>query len=412
MHQSKRQPGLGAARSTLLALLAGNALIGGCIPSTAANATCAHLPPPAPDRIGRAQVFNSRIPDKTVLIGRRDIEWNNDGPRLEGVYSMHYMAADREKDKTKTAEWYQNNQPDWIVYKCDGQTIANSYRYPYGYATPVDITNPAVRNHLYEENVRPVLGTNRFDAISVDNLSDENKWGRCGVIRSGVFQREFAGSDIDLSFNRAQHDWLEWLRAKVNADGLCLAGNAYFSGQNPAGFELVADALDIVVEEHGVTRRAKPMELGRAWQTRFGLYRRVATNKPLLIIDYVAQTRDEVTIPAISWSIANYLLVKEDRTYLAMTPMNAPSEFEDFDQLYLQTGRALGPPQTDGRIWWRRFEHAIAVVNPSALFSGRLSLGDNDWRDFEGRVSHGSVEVPPASALVLAPAMAPEPRAP
>ena len=77
------------------------------------------LPPPVPDRIGRAQIFDFHIPDKSVMVGRRDFIWDARGAPMPGIYSTTYLAVDRDLNKSHNAAWLQANHPDWIVSGCD-----------------------------------------------------------------------------------------------------------------------------------------------------------------------------------------------------------------------------------------------------------------------------------------------------
>ena len=85
------------------------------------------MPPAVPDRIGRAQIFDYGVKDRSALLGKRDIIWGDGGPKVPGLYTLHYMMVDRDPDKTHDLTWYQTNHPDWVVYQKDHKTVANEF---------------------------------------------------------------------------------------------------------------------------------------------------------------------------------------------------------------------------------------------------------------------------------------------
>ena len=211
--------------------------------------------------------------------------------------------------------------------------------------------------------------------------------GPVRVRHHGQWEQQFSGEKVDPTYAQALRDWVAWLRQRVHARGLCLAGNDYFSSDDPAGFLTVADGLDIVIDEHGFTDRrgGRPADKEQGWLTRMRTYQQVAAAKPLVIIDHIADTPEQVSKATIAWSIANYLLVKGDRTFLAMTSLKGIPAFEDYPELYIRTGRPLAAMETDGRVFFRRFENAVAVVNPSSAQAASFMPPGPGWRDLKAR---------------------------
>jgi hypothetical protein len=436
-------------------------------PATAANIGCSHLPPPVADRIGRVELFISGIRSRSDLIGKFDIVWADyfykpGWARSREIYSIKYMTATRDPNfyaripnprsndgftKTRDLRWYHRNHPDWVVYKCPGVPEPSMCRRPpvdkgpnnpayecffpnsVDYV-PLDVNNPAVRQFLFNANLvgppyaRPfkgypakgsplvtyssVLGSGLYDAVGVDNLENEDPFGACGIYRNGTFVRRYSGTRVDPRFVQDQVDWMNWLRRRVNAAGLCLVGNDYFNTANPDGFLKIAATLDIVADEHGFTRETGPMETGAAWRLRIKTYRHlIATGKPLIIVDHLdppVAAGDAARAHAlISWSIANYLLVKGDLTYLGLASTKIQGRLvKAYPGLFIETGRPGEAMQTDNILYWRHFEHALAIVNPS-LTPGYLNIGKAVWRGLDKRSFTGRISVPPASALVLVP---------
>lgn len=391
----------GKERRFVLSKVAGGvaALVG--LVSMEAHGSCTNLPTSVPDRIGRLQVFDSRIPDKRVLAGHRDIIWGDAHEKIPGIYSTFYMPADRDFDRSHDIEWYRHNHPDEVVYQCDRRTVANEYKYAFGYYTPVDINNPHVRTRLFSQAMERLTATARqYDAIAVDNVSARNDWKRCGISRAGEWTPLYSGALPDPVFARDMARWVGWLGHSAHEKGMCIAVNLYFHGDDEDGYRQIADQSDIVNDEHGFTRHCQPMDRGQAWIRRATLYAEVARKKPFEIIDYACPALKQIDQRVLNWSIANYLLIKGDRTYLAIVPEGNVGEFVDFPELYIPTGLPLGQFERTDDIFFRRFERALSLVNPFSR-AATYDLGKARWKDFVGRPVAGKIVLPGGTGLVL-----------
>jgi len=356
------------------------------------------LPPPAIGRVGRAQIFDYRLKDKSVLIGRRDFIWNASGPPIP-VWSTNYIAADRDLDRTHTLAWFEANHPDWIVYGCDG-VPTDEYGDVY---ISVDITRPEVREALFEQGVVAKTAKRPVQSIGVDNLDNTNSFRECGVRQGGALKKNYSGRRVDPSFAQHQADWMAWLAPRVHARGLALTGNLSYNGGDRASYWKIAHNLDVILDETGFERKCRPIMLDGQWLDRITLFRDVARAKPLVVIEQVCPTLPEITPATIAWSLANYLLIKEDRTYLALTPEIQPyGALDDFPELYLNIGAAAGPLSERGGVYYRRFERALALVNPSSRSQATFEVEGGGWKDEATGISQaGSITLPPATAMVL-----------
>lgn len=358
------------------------------------------LPPLVADRVGSAQIFDSNLTNRASLVGRRDIIWGDEGPRLPGIYSMKYMTVDRDDDATHTVGWYDAHaRSGWVMRKCDGSP-ATEFGDPNA---PVDITRPEVRQFLYDEAVAPAANPHRYDAMAVDNILATNTFKRCGVERGGKLVRRYGGAHVDPAYTRDVADWLQWLGGRIHADGMCMAGNLWYEEGDIAGFRQLAASLDIVVDEGGFTRNCKASVTDAHWLVRLRTMRDIAKEKPLIVIDYVCPHSADMTPAALDWSLANYLLLKGDRTYLAIRPLvTEKGPLYDPAQLHVKTGRADGDFKQRGGVYYRQFAQALALVNPSSTRRAQFDLGSGStWRDLRGVAHSGRVTMSPASALVL-----------
>src|SRR5260370_42651244 len=103
--------------------------------------------------------------------------------------------------------------------------------------------------------------------------------------------------------------------------------------------------------------------------------REVAREEPLIVIDYVCPHAAEMTPAALDWSLANYLLLMGDRTYLAIEPeVTEQGPLDDPPQMHLDTGRAKGDFHERDGIFYREFERALPLVNPSSTAAAQFDL--------------------------------------
>jgi len=364
------------------------------------------LPQPVPDRIGRAQVFAYKIKDRQALRGKRDIIWGDEGPKIEGIYSLRYMMTDRDPERKHDVAWHKTHHPEWISYKSDRESPAHEFKYYYGYDTPVDVANPAVRDYLFDVNVRPVVGTGRYEGVAVDNVHSTNGWQRAGVWRQDGWRQQYSGARVDPAYARDTADWMRWLATRVHAAGMSLVLNLYPNNHrtgldDQTGYRLIAEEADIILDEHGYTRKGKPIVTDKTWLEYVSLFADLARTKGVIVDDQIAANRAQVTPAVINWALANYLLVKGDRTYVAWLLDDAAAELNDFPELYLPIGRPREEFVRVGDVYQRRFEKVIALVNPASKASATYRVPPGEWHDLAGAELSGTVNLPPASGLVL-----------
>jgi hypothetical protein len=306
---------------------------------------------------------------------------------------------DRDPNRTHDLDWLKANHPDWIVYGCDHAPIRE-----FGDVYPsIDINSPEVRRDIFEQGVLGALSKRPFDAIGVDNVENSNAFKECGVSVNGQWRQRYGGQRVDATFADAQADWMGWLAARVHAKGLALAGNLAYGGADRASFIKVAHHLDVVLDEEGFERNCLPSQTGARWLDRITLYRDLAREKPLVAIEKLCPTLAQITPKTLNWALANYLLIKTDHTYLSLNPeQQGYAYFNDFPDYYLKIGRPLGPMSQRGGVYFRQFERALALVNPSPSAPAIFNLGQEGWRDrVTRRVLLGPITLPPATAEVL-----------
>jgi len=360
------------------------------------------MPPAVPDRIGRAQIFDYKIPDKQTLLGKRDIIWGDEGRKVEGLYGLKYLMTDRDPEQKHDVDWYKANHPDWVSYKNDRTSPAHEFPYSWGFNTPVDVTNPAVREYLWEANLKGIPGAHRFEGIAVDNVECRNEYLRGGVWADGAWKQQYDGTKkVDAAYARDTAEWMEWLAGRAHAAGMSLVANHYPHVEDEAGYRLVASKLDIICDEQGYTRRGKAMASDENWLKKMTLFAELARTKPIIVIDQLTKDPATVTPEVINWALANYLLMKGDWTYVAWPTEDAYGKFDDYPELYLPIGRPLESFTRDGTVFRRHFEKVLALVNPARSAPASYQLEPGRWHDLQGAERQGTLELPPGSGLVL-----------
>jgi hypothetical protein len=318
--------------------------------------------------------------------------------------------------------WYQANHPDWLVYRNDRTTLALSFEYrtaagqPF-HLPPVDITNPTVREYIWNRRVAPVL-LEGHRLISFDNGGPLNGDGRAGVKdASGGWKQLFSGAGRDPAYVRAVREWLEWMRRRIHAAGARVAMNMDYGRGVEAEFITVAGAADLVLHEGSfVDQRCSKDHVryqddvpGRPpidyWTARFTTFRQVARERGLVLTQ--ACTAGQLQPGVVSWAVANYLLVRGPQTFIAFyggpppaTVRNLVLERPEFSvQIGAPTGEPARIPGT--KMWSRAYTNGIVLVNPSATSAHSTALPAGTYRDLEGRLWRGRITVPPTTGLVL-----------
>ena len=228
-------------------------------------------------------------------------------------------------------------------------------------------------------------------------------------------------------------NYLTELASRTHAVGGCVAANNTYYSEDVAGFKRIIDSVDIDADETGFTEHVddtatinpdgetenstaeqvcapKPWSkyLDGNWLTRTNalLYATQNPNKALEIIDKPCYYNEQIKSSMLDWPLANYLLIKYDRTYLSIEGEKPDVAYVDFPQLYAPIGAPIEDMQTNATnsLYWRHFEGALAIVNPSSKNSATFDLQNGRWVGIDQQVRSGVITLQPASALFLVPA--------
>jgi hypothetical protein len=437
-------PALAKGSKTLTALEAGTYTYTLTTTSGAGSSTCSTTlrvtgtatPPEVPkviDRIGLAASFNVSAQDPSAP--KYDLLWTFGVPTstsrpMGGFYVPHNrepLGVPGEPPRFGAEEhhpvaWYRANHPDWLVYKNDRATLAASFEYrtaagqPY-HLPPIDITNPAVREYIWDRRIAPAL-LEGYRLISFDNGGPFNTELRAGVKPTpGGWRQLFRGTTTtDPAYVRAVRDWLDSMRRRIHAAGARAGMNMDYGKGYEAEFLSVAGAADIVMNEGSfVNQRCAKDDFhyqddvpGRpdpdVWTARFTMFRQIARERGLVLAHpCTGQAQPAV----VSWAIANYLLVRGERTFLVLqqgaTWETTRSLVVERPEFAVPIGAPAGEPTRipGTKLWSRAYTNGLVLVNPSATTAHSTTLPAGAYRDLEGAVKQGRIAVPPTTGLVL-----------
>ena len=368
--------------------------------SSPAGARSVTLPRPVQSGIGSAQIFEYK-PAGTIpfLTTKPDFVW---GARVASPdqYRTYYVAFDRDAVREHDENWYKENRPDWLVYKCDRKNLALSYKYSFGYYMPIDISNIAVRQYFWSTKILPALKSG-FQGIAFDNVSAVNYASRCGTYQAGSWDQQFTGARVDKSYSSAVRDWLSWMAERIHGEGGSVAINLFFSANDVEGYESIAAHADIIVDEGGFSRKCHPWIVGNAWKRKIETLYKIAQKKSLVIIDQTCPELVEINQKIVNWTLASALLVKGERTYLSITdyktkvPGDAAPHSKD-----LNIGAPISEINISGGVYTRAFQNGIVLVNPTSRELEK-DIGSDGFIDLFGSYQSGTIKLMPESGYIL-----------
>ncbi len=353
----------------------------------------------------QASVFAAKplavVRDRLGLIPR-DYVWAG-GPPSSTVVSTGYFTHDRDLLSFHDLAWFKTYRPDWVMYDCDGAPL----QYFGDPLVVFDITNPAVREYQYDVLVR-AYRNHGLDGIAIDNIFLQNYFGKCGHYDAQrVWRQQYTGQLDDPQHVRDVVSWLTWMSDRVHADQGLIAINV-IDLLHP-DLDLLTSKVDLVYFEGGgfINTYCAPVWTDDLWLQKFHIFRKLALERGLVIQDETCDHMSQLTPELISWDVANFFLLRGDRSYFSLTQSYARRPLTDppyeGPELYVPLGEPLGEPQQQGTVWMRQYQNGLVFVNPSSTQDAMISLGVHPFRDLQGRVFAGDVTIPPASGWVLLP---------
>lgn len=394
----------GITRRSLLAGTAAAALLGAGTTQAAAATSALTLPNPPADGIGRGQVFDNSIPNRSVYAGLVQFVWGASSlAQPADAVPSAYMPAFRDFDKTHTLAWYQANHPDWVVYLADRTTPA----WEFGNTTyvPIDIQNPAVRSYYWNTFVQPKIEAG-YPIIAFDNVCTFNAFGSSGHFdSSGAWVQQYSGARVDSAWSGAVLDWLSYLSGRLHAAGIGMAANITWNASvQLADIRTAVGLVDVYVDEQGFTVHRDANYNDQAWLDKYNFTREIAgTTLHFAINQTTADTLAAASQVQIDWAVANYLLYREQKSMMTLCGVGEYHVWVDCPQLHVDIGQPSGTPVLDASgAYTRQYQRGMALVNPSSTATAVVALPSGTWTDLHGATVSGQLSLPPNSGSVLA----------
>ena len=390
----------------------------GSAPSLVPDASRAALPhvrntrasqfPNTGSNVHLEMVFNYLQKNVNAETGVVDMVWGSSyAAKPAGMYNTAYIPYSVD-NYGHPVSWYRKNHPDWLEYKCDRKSLA----FQFGATTlaPFDFTNPAVQAFQWANWVDPQLAEG-YKGIAVDTISLTNDWKQCGHFSSGgTWVQQFNGGENDAKFRSAILAWESNAYAHVHAQSPTATMQVNYSyefGVSRAENLQLMTTTDLLFDERGFTN--------------WGSKRNVASPSEWRgIVDAIAYVESKggcymtnaeepgptsgITPQERQWVIANYLLVKNDCTYVYMTGDNGKAQGYGVLVTFPEYSIAIGSPtaalQAVQGAYSRPFTNGLAIVNPSSA-TVHFTLPAGKYKTVDGHVEGAAVTLGPSTGLVL-----------
>jgi Hypothetical glycosyl hydrolase family 15 len=381
----------------------------GVLPAFSQEQSRAHFFPDTTDNIHLEMVFNYSVPDPNVETGVVDMVWGSDFTTPAGVYNTAYIPYSVD-NFTRTVAWYKKHHPDWLEYQCDRKTLA--FEFGTTSLAPLDVTNPAVREFQWSNWVDAPLAQG-YSGIAIDTLTLTNDWKRCGhYAPSGEWVRQYSGGPNSATFRR---NVLNWEAAtyrhvhQLNPTATMQVNYSYQSNQPVADNLAMMTTADLLFDERGYTQYGtlngnvpSPAE----WATITNALSYTQSKG----VCYMTNGEEPELTSQISqeerlWVIANYLLVKNNCTYMYMTGFstNGGQDYGtlvQFPEYSIPIGHATGERVKRQGVWMRAYSGGLTLVNPyNRTAIVRLPAGN--WNDVNGNPVDTEITMRQQTGVVL-----------
>jgi len=332
----------------------------------------ADLFPRTTDDIHLEMPFNYNVSNPNRETGVVDIVWgSNYATEPPGMYNTAYIPYSVD-NFTYPVSWYQQNHPDWLEYLCDEKTLA--FEFGSTSLAPLDVANPDVRTFQWKNWVDAPLSQG-YAGIAVDTMDLTNDWARCGHFDSaGGWVQQYTGNSNDPAF---RHDVLAWEAATYQhvhgySPTATMSVNVSYQFGEPNDDNLkLMTTTDLLFDERGFTNwgGTPPVTNPAEWQ---GIVTALwyVESKGLC---YMTNGEEPGPSKKISqaerlWVIANYLLVKNDCTYMYISGFNGQEQDYGrlivFPEYSIKIGHPITPMKKTQGVWERLFSEGLALVNP------------------------------------------------
>lgn len=253
-----------------------------------------------------------------------------------GILVLAYTCGFDVHDTTSLYARVRDRHPDWFLTDARGRRV-HAYRDRHRWA--LDCGLPAVRAFFADSARR------RVRALGADGVFEDN------VLPSWDF-RNLAGGARRLARYADRAAW----RAALET---------YLAALDSA----VAPAVVAANQVEPWTRHARIVAVeemprgGAAWEERVRGLAAVARDSAR--VPFLLHQLSGPDDPARAFVAASFLLAARPGALLALTYPGPRESARRLPEQSLALGRPLGPARRTGDVWWRDFERARVLVNPT-----------------------------------------------
>lgn len=323
--------------------------------------------------------------------------------------------------------WFQANHPSWIAYRCDtgGNPTTTPAYYSYGTPNqlngriPLDFTNPEVQQYLLQQADRFLQSG--YDGIALDDILFTNFQSVCGTYQ--VQPNEQLTPDKWKSFGyppgttesnpKLRADilqYLQFMHDNIKRDfpkkSIDVNVNAFTNSKAGVPITTILPYVDGVLDENGFTGGGYRNATDAQWRALVNEAEAINAAGKAFTVGASAQWSPTAVYPmpeqwrppAISWALANYLLVKGGHSYTYIQRLEIP--YVDLPQYHVPIGHPASARFSSNGVQMRKYSGGLAIVNPSATATFTVPL-DHPYQDMYGNTVCGNVTLTPASGTVL-----------
>lgn len=384
-------------------------------------------------KIGLAQIFDyepsygTNIPSAQAQAdaGRYNFVWGswdtqNDPSRVTAwrsgnssiLVSRYYIIEeDNELLSGHTAQWWQQNHPDWILYACNSSgQMTSDYAYNPGDGFPdvaLNFENPAVQQYQYQ-NLIAYTQQNGYTTLALDqvipndfmtgigtpgNASTVNSSEyACGTRNSDGSANIIYSSKTDPKFGSDVANWVAGAYQAAHTAGLTVAINHPPGNQSNPNEATLLSNTDILLDEGGFSAYGSTQTNANTYLIAYkAMETAQARGKAVVDIDRWGYDGQSPSPNHVEYGVATYELANEGDLDLYQTAKIGPGTGYGAEYYYQMYQTVLGPPCTaaqyaGGAIYYRRFASGLVVANVGSTSAQTFNLPSNHtYTDVNGR---------------------------